>query len=568
MQEVTSDQDLDQLVWSLIQHSRNPDDYLDYLRHTYNRPAVQEAAYQAAVQHWPGSEERRCFEQAVAALEQLARAGSEVAMFHLGRWYRLGYGVAVDSEVGLAWYRKGAEAGSARCLINLARHTALSDPQTAISMYCRAAEELGDLSAHCFWADCDKANYLQHLELAATSGDPFSLYCLAYERLRVLADGQDARPWIEMLKTAAGKGESSGALYLAQVFRKGSHGCDMDAETSAYWFRHAVSLGNEAACAIYGRICLDAHDEARGLDYLKRGAMLGDAYGQSVLGYHLAWHGQSQAEHLEGVHWLRAAARQNHRPALAKLAEALQHQRGPECEPEEALLWLRKGVSQGIAECQTALGTAYIQGEGVARDEEKAHNLFHIASLQGDAWGTYLLGLTHENGHGTPKDAVQAFQCYRTAADKGLLKAAFKLAMAYLWGEGVEEDIPAGAKWLKKAATAGHAEAQAYLGMLFAYGHGVEENPEIAVQWLRQSAQQDHPIGLRELAKFYEAGEGVEKDLTEATRLMAKAASLGDQKAADWISKNCPEKPLWLKQLGASNGFELPEGEQPEEGQP
>lgn len=36
MYEVTSDQELDQLVWSLIKGSRNPLDYLDYLRHMSN----------------------------------------------------------------------------------------------------------------------------------------------------------------------------------------------------------------------------------------------------------------------------------------------------------------------------------------------------------------------------------------------------------------------------------------------------------------------------------------------------------------------------------------------------
>jgi hypothetical protein len=40
--------------------------------------------------------------------------------------------------------------------------------------------------------------------------------------------------------------------------------------------------------------------------------------------------------------------------------------------------------------------------------------------------------------------------------------------------------------------------------------------------------------------------------------LKAKAASLGDYKAKAWIEKNCPEKPVWLKELGGLADKSLP----------
>ena len=557
MYEVTSDQELDQLVWSIIEDSCNPHDYLDYIRHTHSRPADQETAYERAASYWSDQDAIRLFGKAVEALEELAAEGNEFAMFHLGRWYRLGYGVTVDSDRGLGWYRKGAEAGSSRCLITLGRHTAKDNPELAIQIFKKAAEEMGDLSAHCYWAEEDAANYDHHLEVGASSGDPYAMYALAYQRLKVAKEGAEAQPWIELLTRAAEKAESYSCMHLGLIYRNGLHGCTPDAEVSTYWLKRAASLGYEMACAALGRYLLD-DDEASGRGYLKRGAMLGEAYGQSVLGYHLTWNGKSPEEQQEGVFWLREAARQGHRPAMSKLAEALESQRGPELQDNEALYWLKKGADLGVADCQTALGITYIRGDIVPANHEKGHNLFHLASLQGDAWGTYLLGLTYENGDGTAQDAVQAFNCYKLAADKGLTKGAYKLGMAYLWGEGVEQDIPAGAKWLKKAANEGNADAQAYLGMLFVYGHGVAENPEIAVYWLRQAAKQDSAIGLRELASLYEAGTGVEADLSEATRLMGRAASLGDAKAKAWIEQNCPEKPAWLKDIGELADKKLP----------
>ena len=184
MNKVSSDQELDLIVWSLIQGSSNALDFLDYLRHTLNRPSQQEEAFQAASKFWANKNEPRHFYKAVAALEEMAEEGNDIAMFHLGRWYRLGYGVEVDTDKGLAWYRKGAEAGSSRCLINVARCTAKDDVPAAIAMFRKAAVEMDDLSAHCFWADFDKGNYDQHMQLAASSGDSFSMYSLAHERLK------------------------------------------------------------------------------------------------------------------------------------------------------------------------------------------------------------------------------------------------------------------------------------------------------------------------------------------------------------------------------------------------
>ena len=128
-------------------------------------------------------------------------------------------------------------------------------------------------------------------------------------------------------------------------------------------------------------------------------------------------------------------------------------------------------------------------------------------------------------------------------------RAIYKVATAYLWGEGVEEDIPAGAKWLKLAAERGDAEAQAYLGAMFAHGMGVDENFSIALYWLRKAAEQDNSVALRELGFLYDEGRGVLISREEATRLISKAAALGDKKAMDWVAKHYPDKPGWLREL-------------------
>ena len=44
METIQTDQDVDQLVWSLIQDSSNPYDILNYVRHAEDRDAGHDAA--------------------------------------------------------------------------------------------------------------------------------------------------------------------------------------------------------------------------------------------------------------------------------------------------------------------------------------------------------------------------------------------------------------------------------------------------------------------------------------------------------------------------------------------
>ena len=93
MEALLTDQDLDQFIWNCIENSTNARDFVDYLNHTYGTFAEQEAAYQKMLTYWGEADTPRQFDKAVAGLTEQAEAGNALAMFHLGRWYRLGYGV-------------------------------------------------------------------------------------------------------------------------------------------------------------------------------------------------------------------------------------------------------------------------------------------------------------------------------------------------------------------------------------------------------------------------------------------------------------------------------------------
>ena len=549
MEDLLTDQDLNLYIWSAIENSTHPDDFLAYLQHTSGTYAEQEAAYDKLLANWGNQASPKLFDKVVTELTAQAEAGNTLAIFHIARWHRLGYGVEKNEDLGLAWYRKGAEAGSTRCLINLARYTALTDEASALEMF-RQASDMGDVFAHCFWADYDKSRYLEHLSIAAEADDAYGLYSYAFYALKQADTDEKKAKALGMLKAAAERGEVYACNYLSHCYESGAYVEQADIEQSKYWAKKGARLGDGFACTAYARMLLkygDPDEEAE--TYMRRSAMLGCAYGQTLWGVQCLYYGQTPELQAEGLVWLKAAANQGHKPAMERLATALKTGKGGETNPQLALEWLQKGAALGHAECQIELGSVYMCGEIVAQDKERAHNLYHLASMQGDAWATYLLGLTYENGHGVEKDPAQAFAYFMQAANKQVTRAIYKVATAYLWGEGVEEDIPAGAKWLKLAAERGDAEAQAYLGAMFAHGMGVDENFSIALYWLRKAAEQDNSVALRELGFLYDEGRGVLISREEATRLISKAAALGDKKAMDWVAKHYPDKPGWLREL-------------------
>ena len=110
----------------------------------------------------------------------------------------------------------------------------------------------------------------------------------------------------------------------------------------------------------------------------------------------------------------------------------------------------------------------------------------------------------------------------------------------------------------------GNSDAQSQLGIMLAYGHGVDRNSKLARKWFEAAAAEQNRVGLRELARFYECGTAVRQDIEEATRLMGKAAALGDPVAIKWVDENCPEKPAWLQtMLEGKGGEELGAGDSP-----
>ena len=90
MTETTRDHAIDQLVWTIIKDSQNPDDFVSFIRHARDREVDYDAAFNLALNHRANRDAKSLFPDAVAKLEERASAGCSSAMLHLGIWHRLG----------------------------------------------------------------------------------------------------------------------------------------------------------------------------------------------------------------------------------------------------------------------------------------------------------------------------------------------------------------------------------------------------------------------------------------------------------------------------------------------
>ena len=560
MLELTIDEDVDTLIWSSIQGSTNACDYLNYINHASGRTAEFEAAFVLAEQYWKASDafepEPGLFANAFAQIQNQAENGCTVAMLHLGQFHCFGIGTAKDMKLGQSWLKRGADLGNRDCAIFLGQSIGKTDGAAARVIFEQAISE-GHLFAHTELAELDPTRARYHWEQALLSEHPYTYTKYGEYLINQSATDEEKFTHVDWIRKGADGGDIYAHILLSTWYTVGANGCTKDEEVAKYWAQKGAAMGSPACYWTLGRMGFYAKDKDGNAEFeklLRRASMLKDEWSQSLLGWHFVWKGKTFEAQQEGVQWLRCAARQGYKPAMYRLSEALRDGRGADVDEKEALYWLQLGADLGNSDCQCALGVCYLNGGIMEKDFDKAHQWFQIASLQGEGWPWYLLGISYEDGLGVTKDYEAAVRCFKEGAELGDPRSIFKVGMAYYYGNGLPESNPAAVTWFKRAAELGNSDAQSQLGIMLAYGHGVDRNSKLARKWFEAAAAEQNRVGLRELARFYECGTAVRQDIEEATRLMGKAAALGDPVAIKWVDENCPEKPAWLQAMLEGKG--------------
>lgn len=541
--------EIDNMVWSLIRDSTNPDDFRAFYRFSTYRTQFIKTALDHLILHQDNQSTHLVMRQAIDELTQLAEGGSNVAAFHVGRAHLWGIGVQPQTEAAVRYYTMGAERGDTRCMLTLGR-LYFEENKAKSHEWLSRALDAGDHSAYCFLAEHNPDDYEGYLHMGSFSGEPVAVYFYAKYLVDQASCAKTRRVAMQEMRRAAQLGEGLACVALGYSYAFGENGQRVNLNEAEFYYRRAFDHGQEGGLAQFGRLLIAKRiDVPRGEVFLEHAALMGNVEAQGFLGIKCLNGSTTAEKKAKGVKWLYKAAEQNHGLSMYWLSNALQEGIGVKADPDEAIEWLQKGSEIGSVNCQTSLGLAHLHGLLIEQDKERAHHLFHLASLQGDTWATYLLGLTYELGDGVQVDHKAAIQCFeKSSAD--VPKSKYCLARIYYTSDSPDiQDLPKAIKWLKLAADDGIPEAQSMLGEIILGGVGVESNPSKAYEWFKLAADQGHGQANYQMAKLLMVGNGVKANMNLAIRHMMKAAANGVEEANEWIKTHLPAKPQWLEDL-------------------
>jgi TPR repeat protein len=116
---------------------------------------------------------------------------------------------------------------------------------------------MGDMYAHCYWADSDKDHYDKHLELGAQADDAFAKYCYAFHLNKLAQSDAEKQHALDLIEKAAELGEASACTFVYYQYMYGSSICTVDKEQAAYWIKKPFAWAARLGAHSYGRMLLD-----------------------------------------------------------------------------------------------------------------------------------------------------------------------------------------------------------------------------------------------------------------------------------------------------------------------
>lgn len=232
----------------------------------------------------------------------------------------------------------------------------------------------------------------------------------------------------------------------------------------------------------------------------------------------------------KSFYFAKAAADQGSALGLNRLGWHYRNGFGCEKNPEKAIEYIKKSAEMNCGSAYCNLGVLYKTGNGVEKNIEKAVELFKKSFELGYAESGLQLGILHLKGIGLPKDIKLAEKYLKAASDAG-----DRFAMYYLANIYEEQKIKYDEYYslITKSAMMGLADAQLELARI-----NVDKHPKYACAYYKKAADQNNPYGMYYYAICLEEGRGTKKNLKAARALYEKAAEMGVEEAAEWLSNN------------------------------
>ncbi|QFT32110.1 Putative beta-lactamase HcpC precursor [Labrenzia sp. THAF82] len=313
-------------------------------------------------------------------LTQLANDGHPVALYHLGRAYKNGWGVEADHAQ--------------------ARLIFMEAVRYSFSFRGETAYELGRLFQRSSGERCAEIA-LQWFHKALAWDYPKAHVQLAKHYERGIGTERNLPAAFDHYEKAAIHGYPSSTINYARILLTGRYGTIADPDRAAFWASRAIEGlekkardGSASSAKTLGRIFRDGEflpaDPSLAKDWFLRSADLGDAGAMHDLGLMILT-GDADADDVQdALKWLRLAAKAEHGGALTALGRLhLKEVHG--LSRQEAVDFFQRGVEVGHPGAMEELGRLYAIGQLVPQDRTKAMELAGKGADRGHQGSARLL---------------------------------------------------------------------------------------------------------------------------------------------------------------------------------
>jgi len=439
----------------------------------------QAASQKAAQDKSTGPDVNKSFNDALAKVNELAKAGDKDAQYALAHW-----GVLSNSNVNeiIDLFRKSAAQGQVLAMVELAQVLLQAAPQDQ-DRAKEAVKLIQDAEA--------KDNKVARRLLA-------NLYISGAPNVGIAQSSEKAK---ELLEKGSGAGDGEATLGLSELYAAGVPGIAVDAQKSLdFLIQAATQQKNAVAMSTYGARLFDGDtatdttkalvkkDPAAAMKMFEDAAATGFAAANRLLGaiYENGLGGNTK-NLKKAVEYYTKAANANDGEALFRLGN-----------------FFEAGLKDGEGDKAEMV---------VQQNAKSALDLYRMAAQNGQASAFYNVGVYYETGTVVDKDPIKAFSFLLKAATSGVPQAQFRLAGLYQQGTGTSQDIVAALAWFDRAASAGFAPAQIALGQMFETGAGLgRANTAAAAQQYEAASAAGVPLAMLRLASLYERGLANIKD--------------------------------------------------------
>ncbi|MCG7548045.1 tetratricopeptide repeat protein [Pseudoalteromonas sp. Of7M-16] len=278
-------------------------------------------------------------------------------------------------------------------------------------------------------------------------------------------------------------------LFLAQWYRYGGDGVDVDLKEAMNLYARAIELGDYSAATELGYIFIRHWREEKGYETAQQlfanAAYHGDV--KSLCGLGIVYRESKELRDLDkAADYFQVSYVRGYKECAFELGY-LYHRSKP--DTQQALRWYQVAAKNGSRDALNNLGMMYNNGDGVDIDYSRAKSYFEQAVELGSRLSFGNLGSLYELGKGVERDYDKAIYWYQKGIDRQDAQSMHNLGTLYNLGRGIEKDRAKALTLFEQAADLGNRFSAFNIANAYFYADGKEQSDELALEYYLVSAR-------------------------------------------------------------------------------